>query len=1009
MLSLVKFRSLQFKLISLVVLITTLLTAFSLFELYESLSQGQHASFSQLRNRIADHLNYAAGIQAKERSVGNTIIGGNHDLTGMFRELAAKGDASTQKAEEISKQILELDFTNSDFRNKVSDWKRDLEALRQARSRVEKGEISTTEWLDITTMNISNEFELRDLAFSSIDESESIIYYNTLLRPNVATLAEYAGRERALLGNILASGKVISADEMANLKRYRSRVERALNNIFLLKGQTKTPAELENAIRKFEDVFLGSFETLRQKIYSASRRTEEVTDAARLKLSDIKRDVLDVLHGIDDKLQSLADSPHLKIQVGQIIQGSEQDFSLVNSAFEAINNIHHEFDQMRYLDASGRERTRVDYIGGNFHITPGAQLQDKSNRYYFREVNNLPHGGVFISPMDLNIERGNIEVPFKPVLRYGAPVFYNGLRQGIVILNVFANRILEKLPIYITLVDMDGYFLQHPDSSKEWGMMKALGRETANLSQEFPEVANRFFSGKQALIKTRDVVYLTEPIHYNPSAPGKFWVLFLKVEPAPYPVDSTLWMEKATNAIDAALAISESAGKLARDTVQSQQSFANFIITLSTLLVTIVSVALFLFFKNFLSVGRRVRNISDGLRNLTEGDLGHRINLPEGVNESGSKAALIDEVDTIAVSINQMAENLQESMRKLAEETKREAEERNRLLLESAAEGIYGLDVDGRSTFVNLAVCEMLGFTAEELIGHSMHSLIHHSYPDGSPYPEKDCFVYASIRDGKVHNITNEVLWRKNGTSIPVEYTSKPIRKKCDVVGAVVTFRDITERKRSEETIKASLEEKDVLLKEIHHRVKNNLQVISSMLALQANAEDNENISAALLDSERRVRIMAQAHENLYRSDDLAHIDARNYIETIIDDLKESYLGEFERVLFIKNIDPIVLDIERAILIGQIISELLSNALKYAFPDNRSGEIEVSLKQLDGKRIELSVADYGIGLPKDFDIAESKTLGLQLVDTLARILKGELIISNQPGACFQIVLDESEM
>lgn len=181
------------------------------------------------------------------------------------------------------------------------------------------------------------------------------------------------------------------------------------------------------------------------------------------------------------------------------------------------------------------------------------------------------------------------------------------------------------------------------------------------------------------------------------------------------------------------------------------------------------------------------------------------------------------------------------------------------------------------------------------------------------------------------------------------------------------------------------------------------------MLALQANAEDNENISAALLDSERRVRIMAQAHENLYRSDDLAHIDARNYIETIIDDLKESYLGEFERVLFIKNIDPIVLDIERAILIGQIISELLSNALKYAFPDNRSGEIEVSLKQLDGKRIELSVADYGIGLPKDFDIAESKTLGLQLVDTLARILKGELIISNQPGACFQIVLDESEM
>jgi two-component sensor histidine kinase len=221
---------------------------------------------------------------------------------------------------------------------------------------------------------------------------------------------------------------------------------------------------------------------------------------------------------------------------------------------------------------------------------------------------------------------------------------------------------------------------------------------------------------------------------------------------------------------------------------------------------------------------------------------------------------------------------------------------------------------------------------------------------------------------------------------------------------AIEVFREnAVERKLAEDKIKSSLAEKEVLLQEVHHRVKNNLQVISSMLALQAKANQDENVAGALFDSERRIRVMAKVHENLYRSEDLARIDARNYLKSIVEDVKDSQLSENRRIVFNHDIDQIILGIDLAIVIGQIVSELVSNALKHAFPHGRPGTIDVVLKRLNGERIELSVADDGIGLPKDFIVAESKTLGLQLVDTLIMMIKGKLTISSSSGARFHIV------
>ena len=125
----------------------------------------------------------------------------------------------------------------------------------------------------------------------------------------------------------------------------------------------------------------------------------------------------------------------------------------------------------------------------------------------------------------------------------------------------------------------------------------------------------------------------------------------------------------------------------------------------------------------------------------------------------------------------------------------------NKLILESAGEGIYGLDAEGKTTFINRAAEKMTGFSAREMIGQCQHKLVHHSRPDGTPYPQKECPIYAAFRKGKVFQTSEEVFWRKDGTHFPVEYVSTPIRENMKVLGAVVVFKDISARNQAEEEI----------------------------------------------------------------------------------------------------------------------------------------------------------------------------------------------------------------
>lgn len=222
--------------------------------------------------------------------------------------------------------------------------------------------------------------------------------------------------------------------------------------------------------------------------------------------------------------------------------------------------------------------------------------------------------------------------------------------------------------------------------------------------------------------------------------------------------------------------------------------------------------------------------------------------------------------------------------------------------------------------------------------------------------------------------------------------------------GAVlISHTAITDRKLAEEALRASLAEKTVLLKEVHHRVKNNLQVISSILNLQVARVRAPEIRQVLNDTQNRVRSMALLHETLYRSDNLAYIRLPEYVETLCVQLLRAAGPEIARVRMERAIDDIALPLEQATPCGLIVNELVSNALKHAFPNGRNGLIAVSAKILDDARMELAVADDGMGLPENFDPRACETLGLQLVNMLAAQLRGELIVVRAQGAEFRVL------
>jgi two-component sensor histidine kinase len=208
-------------------------------------------------------------------------------------------------------------------------------------------------------------------------------------------------------------------------------------------------------------------------------------------------------------------------------------------------------------------------------------------------------------------------------------------------------------------------------------------------------------------------------------------------------------------------------------------------------------------------------------------------------------------------------------------------------------------------------------------------------------------------------------------------------------------------RTREEETIKLALKERETLLKEIHHRVKNNMQIVSSLLSLQAAKAAQPETVDMLNESQSRIRSMALIHEKLYRSGSLADIDFGDYIKSLIDELLRMYNIPLGTVTITTDIENVRLGVDTAIPCALLINELMANSLEYAFPDGRTGTVTVALQRTNGAHT-LTVADNGVGFPADLDFRTTNSLGMQLVVTLVNQLEGTIELNRENGTAFVI-------
>ena len=330
----------------------------------------------------------------------------------------------------------------------------------------------------------------------------------------------------------------------------------------------------------------------------------------------------------------------------------------------------------------------------------------------------------------------------------------------------------------------------------------------------------------------------------------------------------------------------------------------------------------------------------------------------------------------------------------------RRAEARFRGLLESAPDGIVVVDGAGTIVIVNSQTERMFGYSREELIGNRIELLV----PTGSrAQHSRDRAAYSADPRTRPMGAGRALTGRnKSGSEFPVEISLSPLL--ADEEPLVMSIvRDITDRRRAEELIQASLREKEALLREIHHRVKNNLQITSSLLRLQAGAIENPEARQVFAETQQRIRSMALVHEKLYGSTNLSQIDFADYIRTLGDLLFQSFAADPSRIRLTVVGGEVLLSIDTAVPCGLIVNELLLNALKHAFPDGGRGEIVVELADSGDGWCRMAVRDDGVGLPDDTAREGAGTLGLQLVRGLVAQLDGQLMVEyGRGGAGFSV-------
>ncbi len=365
------------------------------------------------------------------------------------------------------------------------------------------------------------------------------------------------------------------------------------------------------------------------------------------------------------------------------------------------------------------------------------------------------------------------------------------------------------------------------------------------------------------------------------------------------------------------------------------------------------------------------------------------------VEVRGSKMMYNDKISIIG-SLNDVTE------RRTAEEELRRSQQRLKFHIQKTPLGVIEWDLDFKVADWNESAEKIFGFTRYEILGKKAEDII---IPDNAKEKVNEVWHELLSQTGGSRSTNSNIT--KSGAEILCEWYNTPlINNEGKVIGVASLVEDITERKIAEENLKKSLKEKELLLQEIHHRVKNNLQIVVSLLKLQSRYIYDKRDLEIFNKSRARVETMSLIHEKLYKSADLENINMGIYLRDLTGQLFKAYGVSPADFKLNVNSDEVNVGIDTAIPCGLIINELVSNALKHAFRINQLGEIEINVSSKEGNII-LDISDNGVGLPKDFELEKTDSLGLQLVSTLIKQLDGEIAIdSSSKGTEFIITFPE---
>ncbi len=337
-----------------------------------------------------------------------------------------------------------------------------------------------------------------------------------------------------------------------------------------------------------------------------------------------------------------------------------------------------------------------------------------------------------------------------------------------------------------------------------------------------------------------------------------------------------------------------------------------------------------------------------------------------------------------------------------AEKARRESEEHLRFITDNMTDVIGQMDAKGNITYFSPSLKQLTGFEPQELVGKSSIDFVH---------PEDRGSVLNSIQEGMINKKPLSVEYRikkKDGSYVWIETTGKVVHDENGAFkSAVIVARDVSDRKKADNALNDSLKEKEVLLREIHHRVKNNMQIISSLLNLQIQFEDQDETVGVLKESQGRVKSMSMVHEKLYQSDSFSNINFKDYVTNLVSDIFYSYGIKMGLITLEMEIEDVNIGIDTAIPLGLIVNELITNSVKYAFPEGRKGVVKIIFRSKGSKRF-LTISDDGVGIPENVNPEKTESLGLQLVNNLTNQIEGEIVLDRSHGTKFEITFEELE-